>query len=88
MARAGRALPLRSAARLCDSPPMKARPCTVVIENVIPLVDGGRYPIQRTVGESVEVSADIFKDGHDVMGAVLKWRKVGAKRWQIGRAHV
>ncbi len=60
---------------------MKARPCTVVIENVSPLVDGGRYPIKRTVGEAVEVSADIFKDGHDVMGAVLKWRKVGAKRW-------
>jgi len=60
---------------------MKTRPCTVVIENVSPLVDGGRYPIKRTVGESVEVQADIFKDGHDVMSAVLKWRKVGVKRW-------
>ena len=60
---------------------MKARPCTVVIENVSPLVDGGRYPIKRTVGEQVEVHADIFKDGHDVMSAVLKWRKTGAKRW-------
>jgi starch synthase (maltosyl-transferring) len=60
---------------------MKTRPCTVVIENVSPLVDGGRYPIKRVVGESVEVHADIFKDGHDVMSAVLKWRKVGAARW-------
>ena len=60
---------------------MKARPCTVVIENVSPLVDGGRYPIKRTVGEAVEVHADVFKDGHDVMSAVLKWRVVGAKRW-------
>ncbi len=60
---------------------MKARPCTVVIENVNALVDGGRYPIKRTVGESIEVTADIFKDGHDVMSTVLKWRKVGAKRW-------
>jgi starch synthase (maltosyl-transferring) len=60
---------------------MKARPCTVVIENVSPLVDAGRYPIKRVVGESVEVRADIFKDGHDVLSAVLKWRKLGAKRW-------
>ncbi|MEO6739254.1 MAG: alpha-1,4-glucan--maltose-1-phosphate maltosyltransferase [Chthoniobacteraceae bacterium] len=60
---------------------MKARPCTVVIENVSPLVDAGRYPIKRTVGEQVEVHADIFKEGHDVMSAVLKWRKTGAKRW-------
>ena len=60
---------------------MKARPCTVVIENVSPLVDGGRYPIKRTIGEAVEVHADVFKDGHDVMSAVLKWRAVGAKRW-------
>ena len=60
---------------------MKARPCTVVIENVSPLVDGGRYSIKRTVGETVEVHADIFKDGHDVMIAVLKWRMLGAKRW-------
>jgi len=64
---------------------MKARPCTVVIENVSPLVDGGRYPIKRSVGEAVEVRADIFKDGHDVMSAVLKWRMVGAKRWHEER---
>ena len=39
---------------------------TVVIENVAPAVDGGRYPIKREVGDRVEVSADIFKEGHDV----------------------
>ena len=60
---------------------MKTRPCTVVIENVSPLVDGGRYPIKRVVGENTEVRADIFKEGHDVMSAVLKWRKTGAKHW-------
>jgi starch synthase (maltosyl-transferring) len=60
---------------------MKARPCTVVIENVSPLVDGGRYPIKRVIGESVDVFADVFKDGHDVLSGVLKWRKAGVKRW-------
>jgi starch synthase (maltosyl-transferring) len=46
----------------------------VVIDNVRPRVDEGRFPIKRTVGESVEVIADIFADGHDVVVAVLQDR--------------
>ena len=54
---------------------------TAVIENLRPLVDGGRYPVKRVVGEDVVVEADIFKDGHDVVAAVLKWRILGADQW-------
>jgi starch synthase (maltosyl-transferring) len=54
---------------------------TVVIENITPLIDGGRHPIKRVAGQNLVVEADVFKDGHDVVSAVLKWRKVGAKRW-------
>jgi len=43
----------------------------VIIENVRPSVDSGRFPIKRTVGESVRVTADIFADGHDVIAAVV-----------------
>ena len=52
---------------------------TVVIENVSPVVDGGRLPLKRVVGEGLVVEADVFKDGHDITVAVLKWRPVGAK---------
>ena len=54
---------------------------SVMIENVQPLIDCGRYPIKRTVGEDLVVEADIFKDGHDVVAAVLKWR-VGKRGWR------
>ncbi len=54
---------------------------TAVIENLSPLIDGGRYPIKRIVGDDVSVEADIFKDGHDVVAAALKWRLVGDARW-------
>jgi len=54
---------------------------TVVIDDLYPCLEGGRYPIKRVVDEPLEVYADIFKDGHDVITAVLKWRKAGAKRW-------
>jgi len=55
---------------------------SAVIENLQPLVDGGRYPIKRIVGEDLLVEADIFKDGHDVVAAVLKWRVLGKRQWR------
>ena len=54
----------------------------VVIESLQPLLDCGRYAIKRLIGEPVQVTADIFKDGHDVIAAALKWRAAGAKKWQ------
>src|SRR2546423_3592448 len=54
---------------------------SAVIENLRPLVDGGRYPVKRIVGDVLAVEADIFKDGHDVVAAALKWRALGEARW-------
>ena len=46
----------------------------VVIEAVMPEIDGGRFPAKRAVGETVTVEADIFADGHDALAAVLRYR--------------
>ena len=54
---------------------------TVVIEALTPQIEGGRYPIKRAEGEDVVVEADIFKDGHDIVSAVLKWRRAGEAAW-------
>lgn len=48
---------------------------TVVISNLSPLVEGGRYPTKRVTGEPIRVEADIFKEGHDQSVAVLVWRR-------------
>jgi starch synthase (maltosyl-transferring) len=55
---------------------------TVVIENVVPAVDGGRYPIKREVGGTVDVSADIFKEGHEVLVAFVKYRRADEPTWR------
>jgi starch synthase (maltosyl-transferring) len=55
----------------------------VIIENVQPQVDGGLYPAKRTVGEYVEVTADIFGDGHDHLRAHLHYKKEGEKKWNV-----
>jgi starch synthase (maltosyl-transferring) len=41
------------------------------IEDVYPLIDGGRFAVKRIVGERVEVWADIYRDGQDVVTAAL-----------------
>jgi starch synthase (maltosyl-transferring) len=53
----------------------------VVIENLQPIVDHGKFPIKRTPEEVVHVTADIFADGHDVIKAVLLHRRQDDK-WQ------
>ena len=62
--------------------PIEAPRRTVVIETIEPVVDGGRYPIKREVGAVLEVSADIFKDGHDVLVAFLRYRRDGDRTWR------
>jgi starch synthase (maltosyl-transferring) len=47
----------------------------IIIEAVSPAVDGGRYPAKRVVGEPCIVEADIFRDGHQVVRAMLQWRR-------------
>jgi starch synthase (maltosyl-transferring) len=47
----------------------------IIIEDVTPSVDGGRYPAKRIAGESCVVEADIFRDGHQMLRAAVKWRR-------------
>ncbi len=49
----------------------------VVIEQVSPLVDGGRYPIKRVVGDRIHVTAAIFKDGHELISSELCAQRIG-----------
>lgn len=53
----------------------------VVIENITPQVDCGRFPAKRAVGESVVVEADVFTDGHDAVAAFVLYRHDSASEW-------
>ncbi|MGA8382981.1 MAG: maltotransferase domain-containing protein [Stellaceae bacterium] len=46
----------------------------IEIEEVYPQLDGGRYPVKRIEGELFEVWADLFRDGHDRLRGVVKYR--------------
>jgi starch synthase (maltosyl-transferring) len=53
----------------------------VVVERVRPQVDGGRFPAKREVGDTVEVEADVFADGHDELACELRWRREQGRTW-------
>ncbi len=49
-----------------------------VIDAVLPIVDGGRFPAKRIAGEAVAVEAHCFTDGHDKIRVVLRWEMQGS----------
>ena len=54
----------------------------LVIENLTPQLDGGRYPIKRLLGKVVDIGVNIFKDGHDLIAAHVLYRPVGASEYR------
>ena len=52
------------------------------IEDIFPIIDSGRFPVKRVVGEPIEVWADIYRDGHEVIAAALIWRREQDQDWQ------
>ena len=52
------------------------------IEEVYPALECGRYPVKRRAGETVEVWADVYRSGHDIVVAELIWRRAGTSPWQ------
>jgi starch synthase (maltosyl-transferring) len=54
----------------------------ILIEAITPCVDGGRYAAKGIVGEPCVVEADVFRDGHSLVRAVVRWQKKGADRFE------
>ncbi|MGH2899775.1 MAG: maltotransferase domain-containing protein, partial [Solirubrobacteraceae bacterium] len=65
----------------------KSPPPRIEIGQPAPMIDCGRHPSKRTVGDAVAVSADIFADGHDVLRAVVRSLAPGARRWEENPLH-
>jgi len=56
----------------------------IIIENVTPRVDCGRFAAKAIAGDTVEVAADIWKDGHEHLRAAVLWRKLRADEFTVG----
>ena len=47
-----------------------------VIDAVLPVVDGGRFPAKRIAGEPVRIEAHCLTDGHDRLRVTMRWQAV------------
>jgi starch synthase (maltosyl-transferring) len=65
----------------------KPPPPRIQIEDPAPRVDCGRYPAKACVGDRVNAFATIFKDGHDVLRAVVRFRGPGDSDWREAPMH-
>jgi starch synthase (maltosyl-transferring) len=69
------------------APKRSEPPRRIRIAKPAPVLDGGRYAVKRTVGDTVAVSADIFRDGHEKLRAVVKYKAPGGRRWLESELH-
>lgn len=66
---------------------MRMAQARIAIESVQPEIDAGRFAAAAIAGDPMEVSADIFSDGHDVIRAALMFRDVGKRNFQEYEMH-
>ena len=80
-------IPEAGAPRHADARP-RARGATrrapghAVIEDLAPLIDCGRYRVKRCVGDRLRVGATIFRDGHDSLRALVRYRGPADADWR------
>src|SRR5581483_3644038 len=67
--------------------PQTKAPARITIQYPEPIVDGGRYRVKACAGDQIPFSVDIFRDGHELLRAVVRFRREGARRWQEAPLH-
>lgn len=70
----------------------------IVIEDTLPVIDGGLFAAKAIIGQPVTVTSKVYADGHDKMAVNIRWRAADEDTWhsapmhelgnEIGRAHV
>jgi starch synthase (maltosyl-transferring) len=53
------------------------------VVDVQPVVDCGRFPAKAVAGETFTISATVFREGHDAVGANVVLRPVGARKKDV-----
>jgi len=54
----------------------------IVIENIMPTLEGGQFAVKSVVGQDVVVTAKVFADGHDKLAVRVRWRAEDGDTWQ------
>src|SRR5215470_14605391 len=57
----------------------------IVIGGVEPVIESGRRPAKAVAGETFEVTATVFREGHETLGAGVVLRGPGGQRLPLAR---
>jgi starch synthase (maltosyl-transferring) len=60
----------------------------VVINEVSPCVEAGRFPAKATVDQPVTIAARIFTDGHNRLAARVLWKEAAESHWHTYPMHL
>ena len=71
-------VPIRS--RRAETEAAQAAP-RIVVDNVAPTVDQGRFAAKRIIGEAIDIEADAFTDGHEMLAVEILWRTADEDDW-------
>jgi len=58
------------------------RPARVRVTAVTPTIGATGHSVKRTEGEVLHVTADVIHDGHEAVGATLRWKAPGSDKWR------
>ena len=61
------------------APTPRTPPPRIQVHDTLPAVEGGRWPVKRTIGDLVTVECDLVRDGHEQLRAVVRHRPPGAR---------
>ncbi len=59
----------------------------IVIEDTLPVIDGGLFAAKAIIGQPVTVTSKIYADGHDKMAVNVRWRAADEEHWQSAPLH-
>ncbi|WP_223545057.1 alpha-1,4-glucan--maltose-1-phosphate maltosyltransferase [Pseudomonas sp. A-B-19] len=59
----------------------------IVMENIMPTLEGGQFAVKAVVGQDVVVTAKVFADGHDKLAVRVRWRAEDEDVWQSAAMH-
>ena len=69
-------------------PPASLTSARIAIEGIAPSVDAGRFAAKAVAGWPVEIAADIFSDGHEVLGASVTIEGADGGAKDVSMAHL
>jgi starch synthase (maltosyl-transferring) len=55
---------------------------SIIIQNIYPAIEDGKYPVKRRIGDTVKVTCEAFRHGHDDIKMTLQTRIKGQKKWR------